>query len=86
MLKVVSKLPFSKLGLKDKLIWEVSKNGKYTARSAYHLEVNLKKRATWESSVKVNNRRVWQNFELYKLQIVSKFSCGGQSMVLYLLS
>lgn len=32
------------MGLEDKLIWEVTVNGKFSIRSAYYLEVNAKQR------------------------------------------
>lgn len=43
MLDIIFKIPISKLGNHDKLIWEPTANSRFTMKSAYHLEVRKKK-------------------------------------------
>ncbi|KAG6639485.1 hypothetical protein CIPAW_10G104100 [Carya illinoinensis] len=50
--QTICKLPVSFSGLPDKQIWAFSKNGMYIVKSAYHFEVNRKRREKGEVSGK----------------------------------
>ncbi|KAG6667141.1 hypothetical protein CIPAW_01G080900 [Carya illinoinensis] len=47
---IVSNLPISKSGLPDKQIWGYTKDGFFSVKSAYHLEVSRKRREKGERS------------------------------------
>ncbi|XP_042953522.1 uncharacterized protein LOC122290063 [Carya illinoinensis] len=59
--EIISKLPISLSGLPDKQIWAYSKNALYTVRSAYHVEINRRRRERGEMSNKSGEvwRKVW---------------------------
>ncbi|XP_042939495.1 uncharacterized protein LOC122274525 [Carya illinoinensis] len=58
---VVCNLPISKSGLPDKQIWGYTKDGFFSVKSAYHLEVSRKRREKGESSEghSFNWKKLW---------------------------
>lgn len=44
MVNIIYNIPFSKMGLDDRLIWEATINGKFTVKSVYYLELKRKRR------------------------------------------
>lgn len=60
MLDIIFKIPISKLGNHDKLIWKPTANSRCTVKSAYHLEVRKKKRETRESSCSPAKKGAWR--------------------------
>lgn len=60
IIDIVNNLPFSRLGLEEKLIWVATTNGKFNVRSAYYLQINKLKREKGESSRCNFNNLVWK--------------------------
>ncbi|KAF5445530.1 hypothetical protein F2P56_034576 [Juglans regia] len=62
--EVICNIPMSYSGLEDKRIWAYSKNGYYSVRSAYHLDISRKKDSKGEPSdgrkIKEGWRELWQ--------------------------
>jgi hypothetical protein len=56
----ISSIPPSCTNRKDTLIWRVSKNGRFTVRSAYFLQKNLMKRGMVESSRTRGHATIWK--------------------------
>ncbi|XP_041016205.1 uncharacterized protein LOC121258730 [Juglans microcarpa x Juglans regia] len=56
--EVICNIPLSYTGLEDKRIWAYSKNGCFSVRSVYHLDLNRKKDWKWESSDNLYRRKV----------------------------
>lgn len=57
---VICGLPLSPLNKPDRLIWRGGKNGLFTVRSAYHLEVLRKEQELGESSRKGESADFWK--------------------------
>lgn len=62
-------LPFSKMGHNDKLVWEASTDGKYSASSVYLLELRRIRREKGESLSGLVNSGVWK--KIWALNIPS---------------
>ncbi|XP_042972999.1 uncharacterized protein LOC122304801 [Carya illinoinensis] len=60
--KVICSLPISQSGMPDKQIWGLTKDGIFSVRSAYHLEVSRKKRESGEMSagISIDWKGVWR--------------------------
>jgi hypothetical protein len=56
----ISSIPPSCTNRKDTLIWRVSKNGRFTVRSAYFLQKDLMKRGMAESSRTGGHTTIWK--------------------------
>lgn len=60
MVEIICKLPFSKMGQKDRLIWEASADGEFSVCSAYRIEFRRKRREKEESSRWMESTGLWR--------------------------
>lgn len=66
MLGPISEIHISRLGLKDKLIWEPIVNETFSIKSAYHLEIIIRRRFSGETSERNDKYGVWK--KIWELQ------------------
>lgn len=64
---VICKIPISKLGLKDKMICGFTKTVNFSVKSAYHLDISVKRRDKGEPSAFSNEGQVWKG--IWKLNV-----------------
>jgi len=65
--KVITNMPISPFLPPDRLIWQGTKNGSFSVRSAYHLGMELQDRSRGQSSTVVKEPEVWNS--LWNLKV-----------------
>lgn len=58
--QIISSIPFSPLQPKDRLIYRGTKNGNFTVRNAYYLEVEKQCSSKGESSGTNSMEKIWK--------------------------
>lgn len=64
---IVVSLPLTRLGAPDKIIWRVTKDGNFSVKSTYHLEIEKSRSTVGESSISGKEKPFWQ--ALWKLKV-----------------
>lgn len=81
---IVSSIPLSKLGAIDKVTWRPFKDGKFSVKFAYHLEMQRVRSTLGESSACRTEDPNWK--DLWKLEVLVLLSnlCGGPTITFFL--
>ncbi|XP_041026997.1 uncharacterized protein LOC121267211 [Juglans microcarpa x Juglans regia] len=70
--EIICRLPISKTGRSDKQIWALSKNGIFNVKSAYHFEMQRRRRLVGESSKVSFEKKGWSDIWRLKIPGVTK--------------
>lgn len=70
--EIICRLPISKTGRADKQIWALSKNGIFNVKSAYHFEMQRRRRLLGESSKVSFEKEGWSDIWRLKVPGVTK--------------
>ncbi|XP_040987788.1 uncharacterized protein LOC121235507 [Juglans microcarpa x Juglans regia] len=57
---LILSLPISPMGAEDRLIWDLTKDGKYTVRSAYHVQQQERRQRVGETSEAGRGEVIWK--------------------------
>jgi hypothetical protein len=63
----ICSIPINPWSREDKLIWAGTKNGRFSVRSAYHLEVKRRNRGNWSTSSVHSAIPIWRRLWNLKL-------------------
>jgi ribonuclease HI len=63
----ICSIPINPRSQEDRLIWEGTKNGSFSVRSAYHLEVERRRRENWSTSALQSAIPIWRRLWNLKL-------------------
>ncbi|XP_042972682.1 uncharacterized protein LOC122304475 [Carya illinoinensis] len=70
----ICSIPISKMGVEDRIIWIYTKDGLFTVRSAYHVDMDRKRKREGEPSEVVSNGAEWKSiWEMNVPGVVKQF-------------
>lgn len=79
----ICQIPISRFGVQDKIIWRPTKDGKFSVRSAYHLECQRSRNQRGEPSMTNSDNSIWKSIWHLRFRMLLSISFGELVMIYY---
>lgn len=78
------KVPVSTIGVKDRLVWNITTNGQFLVKSEYKIAKNIKQKASGDEGSSTrredDKEKLWKKYERWTSKRKSSISFGKLAM------